>query len=917
MSSLHNDIEEFIALCQLNPFEFFEAAFGVRPQPSKQHAQVLMRELWICAPDRFEEIVNKKLKLADFVEFEKGRHFTWQQVCIVIAVYRALKGTLPAKIAIMTGRGIGKSRIVSLLMYYFLYISPKPLVMATAPTADQIYGALWKEANNVHASMRQPFKGMFVWNSDHIRRTDLPNSYYARARTANTVEAMRGEHSDQQMGIADEATGVQDEIINGGWATMNTADEKVLILITNPSGNDSLVERVFEENDSEYLKLNFSGEESPIVNQEDLAKTRAKLLSQGIKPEDDRDYCIDVLGIVPKQSATIAGYYRLFSDELIDKVLAPVTPLDTPEYRSRPAAGVDPAGEGDDEAVGVLRGFKWAKVAFKQRTSSGDSIAQSTVTLLDTNPSLLPIRTSVDAFGIGHDVSQKVLASSGEKNRYDITPVLVGQSCETPWNEKYINVRAMLYDAMRIWFQNGGRIETTETDSWRRELRSIYVKKTPTSKLQVMGKAEMKRNGLKSPNHCFVAGTMIKTPVGDVAIEQIKIGDKVLTPTGTRVVLDTQQKIVDKTYTVYTQGTSLTGTGNHRIFTQNRGLIQIDALSFTFNNDIIEVWQNRQKKMYQNLLHLMTKNSGYRQAVDTIWRTFTMEQVRLEEKRNSFIMQFGNFTTTLKSLKDFISTTKIMTPTIMTSQILNSSQQKNTGDTTKKKRELDGKKTMYIEKVKYYILLKLDRLQKNGMLQQKGLSGIKNMHSLLKKQDMKEIVFVNTVIKNSSPKVIEQNSVLTPALLIQRIIAGGIILKNSVFSVLKNLCQINSKILKLALTLALLSLEIVKIKLSLSVTSVIKKLLQPSHRNIKHVVATVTTNLGEDVVYNISVDVDKCYYANNILVSNCDALSLTFVDDAWKIITGCYIPSPTQQARNNQNNGGGANNFDPYSMIPS
>lgn len=497
---MSSSIEEFNILAQLNPFEFFEAAFGVRPQPVLPEHKAIMFELQHCARDRFEDIVNNKLKLSHFVKFEKGRHFTWQQVCIIIAVYRGLKGTLPAKIAIMTGRGIGKSRIVSLLIYYFLYTCPKPLVMATAPTADQIYGALWKEANNVHAAMKQPFKNMFVWNTDHIRRTDLPNSYYARARTANTVEAMRGEHSDQQMGIADEATGVEDEIINGGWATMNTADEKVLILITNPSGNDSLIERVFESKDPEYLKLNFSGEESPIVNQEELQKTRAKLAAKGIKPEQDRDYCIDVLGIVPKQAASIAGYYRLFSDELIEKVLQPLTPLDSPEYKARPAAGVDPAGDGDDDAAAVLRGFKWAKIAFKQSSSSSDSIAQATTTILDHNPSLLPVRTFIDSFGVGHDVSQKVLANSGEKKRYSVSPVLVGETCDKPFDEKYINMRAMVYDAMRIWFQNGGRIETNDPDSWKRELRSIYAKKTNTSKLQIMPKAEMRRNKMKSPN---------------------------------------------------------------------------------------------------------------------------------------------------------------------------------------------------------------------------------------------------------------------------------------------------------------------------------------------------------------------------------------------------------------------------------
>ena len=496
---IDNDkIVDLFVTFQSDPFFWIEQATGLTPQPPKKEKIFIVEELLTCSLSRFEEIAGK-LTLDDFEPFVKGEHLTWQQTIILIAYARALNDSLPRRIAVMTGRGLGKTKVVALIICHFLYSFARSLIMATAPTSDQLFAALWKEANITIADMKSPFKSVFEWQTHFIRHKEDPYGWFARAKTAETVEALRGLHSEHMLAIVDEASGVADEIIQNGWATM-TNDNKVMILISNTSGNESLIERVFEDGDETYVKLSFSAEESPIVDQEEIAERKRKLEEKGIKPEDDRNYRIDILGLPPKDASEFTGWYRFFPDSLIDKVLREVGELDSPDYRQRPSLGVDPAGEGSDIAPGVLRSFKWAKTIFEQSSSSSDSIAGAIATVLDNVPQLSATRVFIDSFGVGHDVAQKVLANSSEDKRRVVRAVLVGESAPESYRGRYINTRAMLYDAVRVWFENGGRIETDVADVWRKELRSIYAKKTASGKLQIMSKGEMRAKKLRSPN---------------------------------------------------------------------------------------------------------------------------------------------------------------------------------------------------------------------------------------------------------------------------------------------------------------------------------------------------------------------------------------------------------------------------------
>jgi phage terminase large subunit len=483
---------------QKDPFFWLEQATGLIPQPPKPHTFLKVNELLTCSLERFEQIAHE-LTLADFEPFEKGKHITWQQTIIIIAYARALNGTLPRRIAIITGKGLGKTAVVSWLLCHFLYSFPLAKIMATAPTSDQMFAALWSEVAKIIADMKSPFKETFEWQTAFVRHKEAPYTAFARAKTADSIEALRGIHADSMMALVDESSGVADEIINTGWSTM-TNENKVMILISNFSGNDSLIERIHATQDSSYVKLRFSTEDSPIVDQKEVKRRKEELIAKGIDPRKDRDYCIDILGIAPPDTSEFAGWYRFFSDDLIDKCLRPVNELDNPEYRQRPALGVDPAGEGNDTAPGVLRSFKWAKEMFELAKSSSDTIAGAIATVFDNVPYLVPSRAYVDAFGIGHDVSQKVLANSSDSKKRVIRSVLVGEQPPESYKGRYINVRAFIYDAMRVWFENGGRIETDVADAWRKELKSIYAKKTASGKLQIMSKAEMRTKKLPSPN---------------------------------------------------------------------------------------------------------------------------------------------------------------------------------------------------------------------------------------------------------------------------------------------------------------------------------------------------------------------------------------------------------------------------------
>ena len=487
-----NPLDTVMEVGQKDPFYMIREMFGLTVQPVRPQSRDKVEKLFICPHKEFEEIANS-LTLDDFEEFRPNEHLTWQQFILILAYARAMQGSLPRRVAVRSGRGTGKSASLAIIIYHFLFVYSNSLIAATAPTGEQIYGALWKEAALWLTKMRKPFKDVFEWQSYFIRHKETPNVWYARAKTAENIEALSGLHAGVQGSIIDEASAVNTEVMEVGWDTMTTPD-KVMIATSNPTRTEGWFYDLFVNNDDGWVKLVFNAEESPVVDKRKLENDRE------LHGRDNEKYRVSVLGEFPLKETEQGGWYRFFSDKWIEDVVKDEEEVNNPYdyHRSRLALGTDVAGSGGDETVGALRSPRWAKILFKQVTSTTDTVSGAIEMALDNYKQLSARDVFYDAFGVGHGIGQRVLQNDPH-GRNVTTPLSVGELPEEQeYKERYVNKRAMFYDALRIWGERGGRIE--EGGDLKEELKTIFAKRTGRDKLQIMSKAEMKKRGSKSPD---------------------------------------------------------------------------------------------------------------------------------------------------------------------------------------------------------------------------------------------------------------------------------------------------------------------------------------------------------------------------------------------------------------------------------
>lgn len=100
-----SEMAKMIRKFRLSPIFFIEKMWGLVPQPIKEEFKIIAQ----TAPlDDF--------KAEWFEEFEKGKHISWQQWIILLAIEKGLRGEAPKRISIKSGHGIGKVQNNSLII---------------------------------------------------------------------------------------------------------------------------------------------------------------------------------------------------------------------------------------------------------------------------------------------------------------------------------------------------------------------------------------------------------------------------------------------------------------------------------------------------------------------------------------------------------------------------------------------------------------------------------------------------------------------------------------------------------------------------------------------------------------------------------------------------------------------------------
>lgn len=281
------------------------------------------------------------------------------------------------------------------------------------------------------------------------------------------------------------------------------------------------------------------------------------------------------------------------------------------------AASLDCARGGADKMALAHRHGDWVS---EVRTWPGVQVPDGPAAVVKFMPHLANLRAPllVDVVGIGSGVVD-TLKTAQLKLR--VVPVHFGTAStyrDRSGLLQMANLRAEAYWRLREALDpaNGGSLLLPNDPGLMSELCAFHFS-TSGFKVKIEDKDDIHKRLGRSPD-CFVAGTQITTAGGQVAIEKVRLGDRVLTRDGWRMVIGVGKTDHDAETVVatFSDGRTLRGTGNHPIFVVGRGWVPMDSLTML---DIVEVCSDAtlSSTTASNSFDSRTRNQNPRNGITT------------------------------------------------------------------------------------------------------------------------------------------------------------------------------------------------------------------------------------------------------------------------------------------------------------
>ncbi len=416
------------------------------------------------------------------------------------------------RISVRSGHGVGKTALAAWVTVWFISTRAPFKVAITAPTAPQLFDALWPEVLKWMQRLPIAWRGLFDITSDRIAlKGDKECFVTARTSRPETPEAMAGIHSDNVLLVGDEASGIPEPVFEAASGSMSSAGA-ITLLIGNPTRGTGFFWRTHTLERARWFTVRINSAESPRVSRlwcEEIASRYG---------ESSNAYRIRVLGEFP-----LADDDTLIGSSLVDDAMLRDVPLDLsiPEIW-----GVDPARFGDDSSVLIKR--RGNVVPEMPRRWQGVDTMQLAGAIKHEYDSqtVKPALLCIDSIGIGAGVVDRL----NEQN----LPVLGVNVSETPSiSGRYKRLRDELWVRCRDWL--GSRaVRLPYDERLRDDLSAPRFVFLSDGLLQVESKNKMRARGLPSPDS---ADALIHT-FADAAGLAVGMGGSALHDTG-GMVMDT------------------------------------------------------------------------------------------------------------------------------------------------------------------------------------------------------------------------------------------------------------------------------------------------------------------------------------------------------------------------------------------
>ena len=386
------------------------------------------------------------------------------------------------RISVRAGHGVGKSTFCAWLSIWHMVTKYPQKTVMTAPTAGQLFDALFAEIKFWINRLPEPIRALFEMTSEKVTLKAAPESSFISARTssADRPEALAGIHSENVLLIVDEASAVPEAVFESAAGSMS-GHAACTILIGNPTRNSGMFFKTHNQLATEWKTYHVSCLGSPRV-----APDFVKQIADTYGPESNA-YKIRVLGeFALRDDDTLIPAELVDSAMSRDVVLTEGDPL---------VYGIDVARFGDDRSVLCKRR---GNVVLEFKTWQGLDLMQLTGAIVNEAKIDKPTEMCIDSIGLGSGVADRLREVTGEL-KLNIAVRDVNVSEASAMNPQAAKLRDELWLAVKEWL-NARACKLPKMDELRQELVAPTYAFTSNGKIKVEGKAEMKRRGMRSPD---------------------------------------------------------------------------------------------------------------------------------------------------------------------------------------------------------------------------------------------------------------------------------------------------------------------------------------------------------------------------------------------------------------------------------
>lgn len=395
------------------------------------------------------------------------------------------------KVSVRSGHGVGKTGVEAVTLLWFLSCFRFPKVIATAPTRQQLNDILWSEVEKWRS--RSPLlKEILTWTKTYVYMKGYEKRWFAVAKTASEPENMQGFHEENMLIIVDEASGVEDDIMEAVLATLSGKNNK-LLMCANPTRTTGTFYDSHNRDRGMYKCHRVSSLDSTRTNKENIASFIRKY------GEHSNVVKVRVYGDFPAQE----------DDTFIPLSLIEQTTLNELEIEkiNRVSLGVDVARYGDDETIiasniGGKIEIPVIRHGQSLMTTVGDIVMQYKQIVNDYPQYTGVITVNIDDTGLGGGVTDRLEEVKTEQRlrRMEIVPVNFGNKPPQDGSEEhYQDISTYMWATVKAEMENK-EISVPNDEELVAQFSVRKYSITSQGKIMLESKKDMKARGIKSPD---------------------------------------------------------------------------------------------------------------------------------------------------------------------------------------------------------------------------------------------------------------------------------------------------------------------------------------------------------------------------------------------------------------------------------